>query len=291
MEASPLKRVPAELRNRIYELALHKPEGIIVRSYVPKMWARRYVSIGLTMTCRELRRDATSMFYATNIFSIVADFFEHNDGPLDLAYVEYWRRTIGPSNAGSLERLHLELGTYDGRTAYSRAEFPASYLPFNMCSRLFDQSRTAVHLDFTIIYHTAPTGGTKAVHIVLPLGNIDEALSCIRSTVAEERWLLLDGDANYERHASGPCAWSRATLSKHYNPPVQLASLPGPPVPGQPHRYPGPPSPGLRRHISVAKRLSMPRSDGYRDAQWNLLDWQMILENAVLEGLFGRAEG
>lgn len=64
MEASPLNKLPAELRNRIYELAIHRRKDInlVANTKLRSLKATTRVPIALTVTCREIRKDTRSMF-------------------------------------------------------------------------------------------------------------------------------------------------------------------------------------------------------------------------------------
>ena len=64
MENSRLGKLPAELRNVIYDFTLHNPSGV-------EIWEEP----GILRTCKQIRSEAEQMFYAVN------DFFgiEHED--------------------------------------------------------------------------------------------------------------------------------------------------------------------------------------------------------------------
>ncbi|KAK5743940.1 hypothetical protein LTR17_002278 [Elasticomyces elasticus] len=77
MDNSPLSRIPAELRNRIYELVLLQPKPITLTN-LPKLNAMEpytcapYLAFqhptALTMTCVAIHREASKLFYAINTF-------------------------------------------------------------------------------------------------------------------------------------------------------------------------------------------------------------------------------
>jgi len=64
MDNSPLARLPSELRNRVYELAL------TVQMDYPIYLRDIDLHIGLTRTCRQARNESRPMFYAFNRFEI-----------------------------------------------------------------------------------------------------------------------------------------------------------------------------------------------------------------------------
>lgn len=64
MEASPLNKLPAELRNQIYELTMYRRKAInlVANTKLRSLKATTRVPIALTVTCREIRKDTRSMF-------------------------------------------------------------------------------------------------------------------------------------------------------------------------------------------------------------------------------------
>lgn len=77
---SPLLALPAELRNRIYELVLIKEvcieviiyciDGCIIKELQSQHLANRVQQPPLTRTCRQLREESLSIFYTGNVFLI-----------------------------------------------------------------------------------------------------------------------------------------------------------------------------------------------------------------------------
>ena len=83
MDHSPFSKLPAELRNNIYELAIREPGAVAIsveNGYIGKRaFQARPVGYGarrlaLTMTCQEIRNETTAMYYNINSFSITLDF-------------------------------------------------------------------------------------------------------------------------------------------------------------------------------------------------------------------------
>ncbi|KAK4550180.1 hypothetical protein LTR36_003147 [Oleoguttula mirabilis] len=76
MENSPLARLPPELRNRIYELALKsdRPFTLVFKHMLgQEPSAQQRHPTGLARTCKALRKEATQLFYAINAFEIQTD--------------------------------------------------------------------------------------------------------------------------------------------------------------------------------------------------------------------------
>jgi len=66
-----LSRLPAELRNVIYELAVVELEPIILTSYNPhsEVSTRMWKAPGLLQTCAQIRAEASSVYYEMNTFN------------------------------------------------------------------------------------------------------------------------------------------------------------------------------------------------------------------------------
>ncbi|GAB7361951.1 hypothetical protein MBLNU230_g1989t1 [Neophaeotheca triangularis] len=77
-----LRQLPAELRNRIYELAL--PSQTLVKIFPSKS---RAFEPGLLQTCKQIRAEASAMFYAANSVSIIVPV-----GSLDKCFA--WLRSV-----------------------------------------------------------------------------------------------------------------------------------------------------------------------------------------------------
>ena len=75
MDASPLKKLPPELRNRIYERVLSRPNGVQVRMKGDEPRAY-YSSRALAATCRAVRSEALGIFWSINDFHITTHHFQ-----------------------------------------------------------------------------------------------------------------------------------------------------------------------------------------------------------------------
>ena len=73
MDNSPLGGLSAELRNMISEFALIDTKPINLRHV--------HNSNGLTQTCRQMRREAHIMFWASNTFDYYLEYFSAAKGP------------------------------------------------------------------------------------------------------------------------------------------------------------------------------------------------------------------
>lgn len=104
--ASPLFRLPAELRNIIYEMAL--PEDHPISVGTTPWYSSTTVPPGtgtqpaLTRTCRAIRHEALPIFYAENVF---ITSLAH---PINEAWMRRWLHAIGPRNRKALQQVHIE---------------------------------------------------------------------------------------------------------------------------------------------------------------------------------------
>lgn len=106
MDASPLNKLPAELRNNIYELALHNPGGIDI----DVMFANKIITaqasqqlLALTETCKQIRQESLPLFYATNTFSFATSDLDIATNPLRVGHcfasVKKWFHGLGEQKA------------------------------------------------------------------------------------------------------------------------------------------------------------------------------------------------
>ncbi|KAK1058763.1 hypothetical protein LTR74_013155 [Friedmanniomyces endolithicus] len=126
MNDSPLAKLAPELRNRIYELALHVPGRSGIKVRIGKRGAQvKNAPLALTKVCREIRADTVKMFYAVNAFTVYTKIFddmeedEGSDGAMDAAGAAEmpidravnWFAKFGKKNAGMAKRVVINLGT------------------------------------------------------------------------------------------------------------------------------------------------------------------------------------
>ncbi|KAK5122087.1 hypothetical protein LTR85_004333 [Meristemomyces frigidus] len=166
MEASPLRRLPAELRNRIYELALYERKGITLfaGNEVETLHATAAVPLALTVTCQEIRRETLSMFYAINKFGVVTNFFMyHRLHDTDrytkarFAQIVKWLEYIGAANTKHLTHLCVKLGTDNLRyvSTVSRDEESLSDSWQTLLHHLHglkDLPSACLHVSFDVLY-------------------------------------------------------------------------------------------------------------------------------------------
>ncbi|KAK4546299.1 hypothetical protein LTR36_001976 [Oleoguttula mirabilis] len=135
MDHSPLARLPAELRDDIYERALHQDWPIRAPWY-PKETvgvdidtiidtaAYSEQAVALTRTCKQIRRESLGLFYSTNIFHITLSniplFWEPDEeveepnvevkGERVLVPLWTWLNAIKLEHASLLNSVVVQLG-------------------------------------------------------------------------------------------------------------------------------------------------------------------------------------
>ncbi|KAF2161027.1 hypothetical protein M409DRAFT_28634 [Zasmidium cellare ATCC 36951] len=65
MDKSPFNKLPAELRNRIYEFALADDISIDARSEEPIVYEDLTARLAVTETCKQVRQEALPIFYSS----------------------------------------------------------------------------------------------------------------------------------------------------------------------------------------------------------------------------------
>jgi hypothetical protein len=88
MDNSPLRKLPAEMRNEIYYLVLVNPRPITINLHDKHAKARLIKhfneaepgisGLGLLRTCREVHDEAASIFYGSNKFLLDTELFTHD---------------------------------------------------------------------------------------------------------------------------------------------------------------------------------------------------------------------
>lgn len=103
VQTSPLlRRLSPELRNMIYEAALIATEDQDINTEQQQP--------GLIRTCREIRSEATAIYYHGNVFA----FTTTSGGDDGLDPVTQWLRRIGPKHCRHLKDLHVQIGAANG---------------------------------------------------------------------------------------------------------------------------------------------------------------------------------
>lgn len=101
MESSRLGALPAELRIRIYEYILAQQTRIDVTRTMG-LWGQASIwkSPALLQTCRQLRSEASDIYYGENTFygtHLVYDQFDRT--------LCHWLRALAPQNRSSIRRI------------------------------------------------------------------------------------------------------------------------------------------------------------------------------------------
>ncbi|KAK4963551.1 hypothetical protein LTR10_001180 [Elasticomyces elasticus] len=84
MDKSLLSLLPPELRNLIYETALHDPDGIVLETSQGKLTAPAN-TLALARTCRQLRNETHELFFDRNDFTVNCHYFSFGDAPEDVS--------------------------------------------------------------------------------------------------------------------------------------------------------------------------------------------------------------
>lgn len=108
MDDSPLARLPAELRNRIYELVLLYNDGVRMSMNYRREWQPP----ALLHASRQVRAESSSIYYAHNTFQFLAWASPRpNKGMYDEVLVS-WLRTLDAPSRASIRTINLHDGFY-----------------------------------------------------------------------------------------------------------------------------------------------------------------------------------
>lgn len=127
MDPSPLRKLPAELREYIYELALHvsfpivlspehlsEPEISLLRCNDQRIILDR---LTVTQTCRDIRSEALPLFYSTNNFVFYTKEVSGEDPTQEartareneMKQCRRWLESIGPHSARAIRRFTISV--------------------------------------------------------------------------------------------------------------------------------------------------------------------------------------
>ncbi|KAK5136949.1 hypothetical protein LTR08_001456 [Meristemomyces frigidus] len=129
MDASPFSRLSAELRNRIYELALIEPYGIVLTMEARRNTLATSPSIGvhdlkkvnlhnprpstaLLRVCRQIRDETRSMYVSVNklVINPWVNIVYHLGWPVSQLTLMEWVDMVGPEQVKQLRTVDVILG-------------------------------------------------------------------------------------------------------------------------------------------------------------------------------------
>lgn len=106
MSKSHLLALPAELRNKIYEHALIDPQCVRRHfTHLADPMAKSCPGPALLQTCRQIRAEATELYYSNNTFIIKA---WHAPQMECEPVLEAWLRAIGPETRKFIKVVRVE---------------------------------------------------------------------------------------------------------------------------------------------------------------------------------------
>lgn len=151
MDHSPLAKLPAELRNRVYELSLHHDKPFILTgsarrrkgTLVPLHKLRE--PYALLVTCRQIRKEATQLLYALNSFVVHGSRHDRKSQAL-----RRFLGDIGESNTNALRHIGLDLsggtlaGLYSGDDMSFEEKFSKPVLDLQSVAKCIPQCAVTV---------------------------------------------------------------------------------------------------------------------------------------------------
>lgn len=118
MENSPLRRLPPELRNRIYELAfrhLSRPGACSCIEHISEI-------NDITRTCREIRSETHAMLFASCVLLCDIGFVKPtqgaNDRPDRVGKLSALLQLLGPSILSQLRSLRVQLAYWHSQNLH-----------------------------------------------------------------------------------------------------------------------------------------------------------------------------
>ena len=120
MDASPIKKLAPELRNKIYELALYHSEGFVisVSKGTPVLKNKEGQSnvLALSATCKAIREETLAFFFSLNCFRLQTFQLEK---PMEVrgkadtgkAVLKKWIDDVGERNVSHVKSLEIYVGS------------------------------------------------------------------------------------------------------------------------------------------------------------------------------------
>jgi len=156
MASSLLRRLPAELRNRIYELALYEPGGVNLRVRNDQLYATD-TELALTFTCQEMRKDTIGMYFAVNDFRFMIAPTPPNLDQIKLriALVQQWLAAMSAqasynSGEATFISVYIHIGTISACVASAPTAFTRYYNGIVTCLRVLKMMDPKLRLAFEI---------------------------------------------------------------------------------------------------------------------------------------------
>lgn len=197
MEASPLMKLPGELRNRIYELALFQASDItvFVSGVRPHLFHPTETQniLSLMETCKDMRAEASPIFYQVNKFVLIAKYLgERYTGDIKNPRNTQWERglndwldQLGPRNVKALSHIEVDIGTsflYNYIPSSESIWRSVATVPRHFNKKTLVSLKT--ELDWT--YESR-----RAFAISIPLNNLALAWSAVDEALEQQRKELL----------------------------------------------------------------------------------------------------
>ena len=154
MNASPLTRLPPELRNRIYELALTSEQPLRVlgskhaanRDLCISLHQEQHNVVALMMTCNAIRSESAQLCCALNTFELTTSEQTVNLNLHDFA------KAIGEANSRALRSLVLNIGESYGRSWNWTHKRVLPYLRSMICREFEDLASCKVVIRRRLLY-------------------------------------------------------------------------------------------------------------------------------------------
>jgi hypothetical protein len=197
MEASLFNKLPGELRNRIYELALLQFDGVTV--FVPGIRPHLFRPtetkniLALTETCKEMHNEASPVFYRVNKFVLISKYLgERYSGDIQNARNSQWKRglcdwlaLLGSRNTAALTHVEVDIGT----------SFLYNYVPSSESIWRSVASVRSLFGEKTLVCMKTELDWTyesrRAFYVCIPLNDAAAAWRAVNEALEQQREELL----------------------------------------------------------------------------------------------------
>lgn len=198
MEHSPLNRLPSELRNYIYELALVQPDGVWIgcwgghRPCRPgeKLKAKATAARGLalTRTCKQIHAEATEVCYNGNDFTIAmapVGLKQSRDicAIMTMMPLQKFLSTIGTENEQALRSITLVLlSNGDFKSDVSRPPMSKVIKLMLLNMRVMTERNARVDVNISLDFESPRYGPASLLTASI---DVKDGIACIETLLAK----------------------------------------------------------------------------------------------------------
>lgn len=186
------KRLPKDVRDRIYKFLVVPPTGHVSISVKDGKPFAKGVDLRFMRACRQVRREATPIFYSANRFTIITKYLDTEGEPgnpeatLPFACMQIWLSAIGLKNAKTMSTLCIDLGWYTVEGPHERITQTMN-VARDEIARLRGLPVNVTVLRAAYFIEVFPPIGHIMRYIDIPVGDREKAVQLLETTTSRSK--------------------------------------------------------------------------------------------------------